>query len=835
MTQGHDLPVRDALPALRAALAEGRAAVLEAPPGAGKTTLVPLALLGEPWLAGQRILMLEPRRVAARAAAQRMAQMLGEPVGETAGYRVRLEAKVSPRTRIEVVTEALLTRRLQNDPSLAGIGLVIFDEFHERSLDSDLGLALALEAQQALRPDLRLLVMSATLDGARVAALLGGAPVIASSGRLFPVETVHLARPEPRALPGAVADTVRRALREGDGSVLVFLPGEGEIRAAETRLADGALPPGTSVVPLYGNLPFEAQMRAVAPPVGGERRVVLATAIAETSLTIPDIRAVVDSGLSRQPRFDAATGMTRLVTTSVSQAAAEQRCGRAGRLAPGRCYRLWSAESHRALPAFAPPEMAIADLAPLALDLAVWGDVSPAAYAFLDPPPAAAYAQARTLLGELEALDGNGRITAHGRAINALGLHPRLAHMIIAGAARGAGATACAVAAMLSERDVVRPDRDRPDADLRTRLAAFAGDRDGAVQVDRVALARARANAKAWQHQARIPAGPIDAAEAGPLLALAYPDRVAQRRGPRGAYRLRSGRGALLTETDALAGERFLALGAVDQGQENARIFLAAPIARADIDALFATDILTADEVVWDTRTRAVAARRSTRLGTLVLDEKPLAPPPEDALQAALLTGLAQLGLNALPWTDDLRQLQARVALLRSLGAPYDDIADLSHAALVADLDWLAPYLEGLTRAEQFYRIDLGAALRGRLGWQAQRVVDADAPTHLAVPTGSRIALDYGSGTPVLAVRLQEMFGATTTPSVARGRVPVTLHLLSPARRPVQVTRDLAGFWAGSYADVKKDLKGRYPKHRWPDDPRAAQPTTRAKRPGETD
>jgi ATP-dependent helicase HrpB len=809
--------------------------VLEAPPGAGKTTLVPLALLDEPWLAGRTIVMLEPRRVAARAAAYRMAQMLGEGVGETVGYRISLETRTGPRTRVEVVTEALLTRRLQADPALDGIGLVIFDEFHERSLDTDLGLALALEAQTALRPDLRLLVMSATLDGSRVAALLGGAPVVRSEGRLFPVETLHLPRPDARELSAAVAGTVRRALLETAGSVLVFLPGEGEIKAAERRLAEATLPPGTGIVPLYGNLPFEAQIRAVAAPDTGERRIVLATAIAETSLTIPDIRTVIDAGLSRQPRFDPATGMTRLVTSVVSQATAEQRRGRAGRLAPGRCYRLWSAESHRSLPAHAPPEMTSADLAPLALELAAWGDSDPSAYAFLDAPPAAAYARALELLRELEAIDQAGRITPHGRTMNGLGLHPRLAHMILAGERAGAGRTACAVAALLSERDILRPERDRPDADLRSRIAAFEGFRDNSI--DRGALARARENARAWARRARIVQGPIDSERTGALLALAYPERVAQRRGPRGAYRLRSGRGALLAETDALAGEQYLAVGTIDQGNENARIFLAAPLSRGDIDRLFEGQLETADDVRWDARGRAVSARRVSRLGALVLEERRLEQPAVALIASALLDGIRQLGLAALPWTDDLRQLQARAAFLRGLGAPYEQtIADLSDDALLATLEeWLAPYLPGVMRADQFSRIDLSSAIRGRLGWQAQALIEREAPSHLHAPSGSRLPLDYGSGGPVLAVRLQEMFGAAATPVIAGGRAPVTLHLLSPARRPVQITRDLAGFWAGSYADVKKDLRGRYPKHRWPDDPRAAIPTSRAKRPGETD
>ncbi|MFT3811415.1 MAG: ATP-dependent helicase HrpB [Micropepsaceae bacterium] len=831
MTLGQDLPVFEAIPALKTAFRAGHAAVLEAPPGAGKTTLVPLALKDEPWAAGKTILMLEPRRIAARASAHRMAEMLGEQAGATVGYRVRHESKIGPATRIEVVTEALLTRRLQHDPELRGVALVIFDEFHERSLDADLALALALECQSALRPDLRLLVMSATLDGGRVAKLLHDAPVIRSEGRIFPIETIYAPPAETRDTGAAVAAAIRRALRESEGGLLAFLPGEAEIRSAERALA--GLPPGQIVVPLYGNLSFEAQKAAIAPAPPGARRIVLATAIAETSLTIPDIRVVVDSGLARGPRFDPASGMTRLVTTRLALASADQRRGRAGRIAPGRCYRLWSEESHRALAPFAPPEIAVADLAPFALDLAAWGDSSPAAYALLDPPPAAAYAQALDLLRDLDALDAQNRITPHGRAMNALGLHPRLAHMMLRAKATGDGATAAALAGLLSERDILRPDRDRPDADLRARLHAFER---GDPRADRGALARARENARQWSRQAGIPRGDIDDALTGRLLALAYPDRVAQRRGPRGSFRLANGRGALLPQEDALAGADFLAIGAVDQGAENARIFLAAPLTRADIDAAFAGHIETTDEVVWDARSQAVAARRVTRLGALVLDERKDAAAAPEALRAAMLDGIRQSSLALLPWTDDLRQIQHRAALLRRLDGGDTDIADLSGAALLAELDdWLGPFLDGVTRAAHLQRLDLRAALHARLGWQAVRRLDAEAPTHLTVPTGSSHQLDYETGEPVLAVRLQEMFGEAKTPAIARGRMPVTLHLLSPARRPVQVTKDLAGFWARSYVDVKKDLKGRYPKHRWPDDPLAAQPTTRAKRPGEQD
>lgn len=836
MTLGHDLPVAEALPALKSALASGSAAVLEAPPGAGKTTLVPLALKDDAWLAGKTILMLEPRQIAARAAAARLADTLSEKPGGTVGYRVRHDVKVGRETRIEVLTEALLTRRLQSDPGLEGVGLVIFDEFHERSLDADVALALAIEAQAALNPDLRLLVMSATLDGDRVARLLGDAPVVRSEGRMYPVDTIYVPT-EARDIGAATASVIRRAWSETEGAILAFLPGEGEIRSAERRLGELGLPESAMVLPLYGNLPPEAQQAAIGPVQAGRRKIVLATAIAETSLTIPDVRVVVDSGLARRQSFDSATGMGRLVTTRVSQASANQRRGRAGRVAPGHCYRMWSEESHRALIAYDPPEMLSADLGPLALDLAAWGNLDPSGYALLDQPPKAAYALATNLLRELDAVDAHGRITPHGRAINTLGVHPRLAHMILRGAELGDGPTAVAVAGLLSERDILRVDRDRPDIDLRHRLSVFAGDHAGAgAQLDRGALMRARENARAWSRQARIERGDVDADRAGPLLALAYPDRVAQRRGSRGAFRLRSGKGALLRETDPLAGEAWLAIGAVDQGAENARIFAAAPIARTDIETLFADQIETIDEVAWDVRSEAVAARRVVRLGALVLEERRLDAPPVEAVNAAMVQGIATMGLARLPWTDELRQLQARTAMLRRIDGPDSSLPDLSDAALLAELtEWLSPFLDGITRAAQLARLDLGAALEARLDWTNKRRLDEEMPTHVTVPTGSRIGLDYSGNEPVLAVRLQELFGLASSPAVAKGRLPVTLHLLSPARRPVQVTRDLAGFWSGSYKDVKKDLKGRYPKHFWPDDPMSSAPTARAKRPGEKD
>lgn len=818
------LPIDPILPEIRRVLEEGRGAVLQAPPGAGKTTRVPLALLGEPWLADGRIIMLEPRRLAARASAWRMASLLGEPVGETVGYRVRLDSRVGPRTRIEVVTEGVFIRRIQDDPSLAGVAAVLLDEFHERSLDTDLSLALCLEAQEGLRDDLRLLAMSATLDGAAVAALLDGAPVITSEGRSHPVEIRH-ADPGAKRIEDAVADTVLRALAEETGSVLAFLPGGAEIRRVRTMLEQAA-PADVLIAPLYGDLAPEHQDAAVAPAPDGLRKVVLATNIAETSLTIEGIRVVIDSGLVRVARFDPNSGMTRLETTRISQASAEQRRGRAGRLEPGLCYRLWPEGQHRALPAHTAPEILAADLAPLALELAQWGIGDPGVLRWLDPPPPAHLTQARALLAGLGALDDDGRITAHGRAMAALGMHPRLAHMVLAGKRLGHGPLACDIAALLSERDVLR---GRRDADLRLRVEALRAGAPGAVH-------QIRRQARQWRRQLDIGGsgtggeGGIEAT--GLLTALAYPDRIGRHRGGGGAtYRLSNGRGAFLAEDDPLAGEPFVAVAELDGDRRNARIHLAAPVARAALEDTFAERIRTIEFVEWDAREEAVRARRQRRLGELVLADQPLKAASPDRIAQAVCQGIRQLGLQALPWTTELENWRARVAFLRRVEGEEAGWPDLSDTHLAATLeDWLGPFLDTVTRRSHFARIDLGPALRARLDWQAQRELDAAAPTHVSVPSGSRIPLDYRSGeTPVLAVRLQEMFGLRETPSIARGRVPLVVHLLSPARRPVQVTSDLASFWENGYRAVKADLKGQYPKHHWPDDPLRAQPTARAK------
>jgi ATP-dependent helicase HrpB len=845
-----DLPIEPILPALLAALEASRNAVLQAPPGAGKTTRVPLVLLAAPWLAGRQVIVLEPRRLAARAAARRMATMLGEGVGETVGYRVRLDSRVGPATRIVVVTDGIFTRMIQHDPSLAGVGAVLFDEIHERSLEVDLGLALALEAQGALRDDLRLLAMSATLDGVALARLLGNAPVISSEGRAFPVATRYLGGPAPaqagrNAIADAAAAAIRRALEDESGDVLAFLPGAREIRRARQRLEDAGLPEEVEIHVLHGDLPAAAQDAAIRPAPPGRRKVVLATTIAETSLTIEGIGVVVDAGYARAPRFDPASGMSRLATVRVSQAASEQRRGRAGRLGPGICYRLWSEAEQRALIPQTRPEILEADLAPLALELACWGAGDAGALAWLDPPPAAALAQARDLLHRLGGLAAGGAITPHGRRMAGFGLHPRLAHMVIRGAELGHGRLACRIAALLEERDILRPEPGvggPRDADLRLRLDLLAHEGNLAGTVDRAALRRVLQMAGQWERRVtREVSAPASDATAGAdtaglLLALAYPDRIGQRRaGGNGQFLLGNGRGAALPAEDALAVADYLVAAELDGDRREARIFLAAPVARADLETVFADSIETTDFVAWDRRAQAVAARRQRRLGALVLDDEALDRPDPEAIRSALLDFIRAEGLPVLPWNKASDSLRARVAFLRRVEGEAAGWPDLSDAGLLARLaDWLGPHLDGMTRRAQLRGLDLAAALEAQLDWAQKRRLDEGAPTHLAVPTGSRLALDYASGeSPVLAVRLQEMFGCRATPTVAWGRVPVLLQLLSPAGRPVQVTRDLVSFWADGYRAVRADLRGRYPKHFWPEDPLTAPPTRRTRRPQE--
>jgi ATP-dependent helicase HrpB len=763
-----------------------------------------------------------------------MADLRGEAVGETVGYRVRLDRKIGPRTRIECVTTGLFLRQIQADPELGGIAAILFDEFHERSLDGDLALAFALEAQASLRPDLRLMVMSATLDTERMAALLPGAGRVVSAGRSFPVETRHLGetgrgRVEAR-IEDRVAGAVAQALETDPGDCLVFLPGLAEIRRVRAALEDRLPADRHAILPLHGDLPLAEQDLALKPDPQGRRKIVLATSIAETSLTIDGIRIVIDSGEKRLPQFDPASGMTRLVTGRVSLAAADQRSGRAGRTAPGICYRLWNAAEERAFAAYDPPEILTADLTPFALELAIWG-TDPGALHLLDLAPAAALGEARDLLRRLDAIDGNGRATAHGRAMAELGVHPRLAHMMLIAKQRGSGALGCAIAALLSERDLARQSRD--DADLRHRidlLHSSPGLSGTGGTVDRGAHDRVRRSAEAWRRQLGIaPDRDPDRNAIGAMVALAYPDRLAQQRGGRGQYRLSNGKGAKLGEADPLAAEPFLAAAALDGDRREARIFLAAPITLAEIETDFAEAIETVETIAWNPRSESVEAKVERRLWSLVLQERPAKAPAPDAVMQAMLEGIRQMGLQALPWSREAEALRRRIAFMHHAEG-IDRWPDMSDAALLADLDWLAPALDSVTRRAHLARIDLAAALLARLDWRQRRALDEQAPTHLAVPSGSRIPVDYADpANPVLAVRLQEMFGAAETPRIAGGKVEVLLHLLSPARRPLQVTRDLKSFWQNAYAAVRADMRGQYPKHYWPENPLDAEPTARAK------
>jgi len=814
------LPVEEAVAPLLAALRTRGRAVLQAPPGAGKTTRVPLALLDAGAFHG-RLVMLEPRRLAARAAAERMAETLGEGVGGTVGYRIRGEARVGPRTRIEVVTEGILTRMIQSDPGLSGIGMLVFDEFHERSLNADLGLALALEAAGALRDDLKLLVMSATLDAGPVAALMGDAPVITSEGRAWPVETRWCARPRgfgatPR-LAVEAAELTLEALEATEGGVLVFLPGAGEIRRAAAHLA-ARLPEGVALRPLHGAMPFAEQRAALAPEPGGARKLVLATAIAETSLTIEGIRVVVDAGRARRARFDAASGMTRLVTEPVSRAEADQRRGRAGRVAPGICYRMWAKAEEGALPAHAPPEIATADLAGLALELAVWGARGAGGLALLDPPHPGAFAEARRLLADLGALDAQGAVTAHGRAMAGLPLHPRLAHMLLTG-----GADAPLLAALLAERDPLPPDAP---ADLTLRREALADPAAFAARrpwvPDGARLARIRDEAR------RLPKGRGPRQSLAGMAARAYPDRIGLRRkGAAARFVLSGGRGAVAGPGDTLGAARLIVATDLDGAGAEARIRQGVAITEAELRGLFAERIEWVELCRWSRRHRRVKARRQERLGALVLDDRAWRGCPPERLAGAALEGVRDLGLGALDFSRPARLLQARVEFLRAQG---EDMPDFSDAGLLAEAEaWLLPFLAGCRTADDLARLDLHAPLAARLGHEQRQRLDRLAPAQFTAPTGTRVAIDYGPEGPEIAIRLQEMFGLTEHPCVGPTRLPLRITLLSPAQRPLQVTSDLPGFWAASYADVRRDMRGRYPRHPWPENPAQAAPTRRAK------
>lgn len=898
------LPIDEVIPELKTALGTAGTAVLLAEPGAGKTTRVPLSLLGEPWMEGQRILLLEPRRLAAQAAAVYMASQLGEAVGETVGYRMRGESRVSAKTRITVVTEGILTRLLQQDPALLGTGLVIFDEFHERSLHADLGLALAWQSRQLLREDLRLLVMSATLDGRPIADLLDGAPIVQSRGRMFPVETVYAPGTPKEPLERTVQRAVLRALAAHDGSVLVFLPGAREIRRVESLLA-GELPAGVLLAPLYGALPQAEQRRAIEPAPAWRRKVVLATSIAESSLTVDGVTVVIDGGLRRTSLFSPRTGMSRLVTARAARDSADQRRGRAGRTAPGVCYRLWSEAEDRLLAARTPPEMLEADLAPLALELAAWGAAAPDELAWLDAPPPAPYARAVQLLRQLDALDAAGRITAHGRRMAALGLHPRLAHMLLRARELGLGAPACALAALLEERDLLRGPAGR-DVDLRGRLAlvlAASGRTSAAAQEPAPdGMRRVAALARQWEQRLAelerlaftepagdvSPGSPDTSAELGGpvvpdaeddpdfeptdvagsagqpdeeapsaateqashfraagspadgtdldrccglLVSFAYPDRIAFRR-PDGRYLMRNGRGAQLLSKDALGLSAFLAIAEVDDEGTEGRILLAAPLEEEEVYRHHGADIAEERSAEWDDASGTVRARIRRTFGAIVLREQPDPAPGPEQITQALLDAVAAKGVAILPWTEKARKLQERLMFLHRLNEEWPDVSDETLAATAEE--WLAPYLSGVRKRADLQALSLYSMLENLLTWPQQQELNAEAPTHLLVPSGSKIQVHYdGPQAPYAAVRLQEVFGMMETPRIGFGRVPITLHLLSPASRPVQVTSDLRNFWQHTYFEVKKDLKGRYPKHYWPDDPLQATATRKVRPDGQ--
>ncbi|ADW17740.1 ATP-dependent helicase HrpB [Desulfobulbus propionicus DSM 2032] len=829
------LPIDSALPRIKHALAAG-SAVLAAPPGSGKTTIVPLALLDEPWLANRKIILLEPRRLAARAAASRMAALLGERLGQRVGYQIRFDRCISPQTRIEVVTEGILTRRLQHDAALADVGLVIFDEFHERSLHADLALALCLDLCQ-LRDDLRLLVMSATLETEAIARLLGEAPVVVAEGAEHQVGIDYLQRP-PRGRIGAItAQGILQALPRQQGDMLAFLPGAGEIRDALHLLAGDPSCRDLLILPLFGDLPQKEQDRALLADPQGRRRIILATSIAETSLTIEGVGCVVDSGWSRRPTFDPGSGLSRLTTVRVSRASARQRAGRAGRLGPGHCLRLWTREEHHSLPAFHPPEIVHADLAPLALELALWGVFDAGELRWLDQPRSGALQQARLLLRALEAIDESGRVTSLGRQMAGLPLHPRLGRMLLIARENGQGALACDLAALLSERDLLPRDHPQASADLGVRLTLLAQWRDKGERaareggIDPQRCRRIDQAAGQWRQLLGCPPTGHDPLAVAALLVHAYPECIARRRpGQRGRYQLANGRGVLLDPADPLATNEYLVVPHVDAGSREGKIFLAEGVEIADIREQHRQLLTTEQRVCWDTASARVMAVRQVRVGAIIVEESPLADIDPEAGRAALMEGIARMGSGCLPWDRESRQLQARIHSVRAW-QPQAGWPEVSDEALFRDLGWLEPYLNGITRADQLTRINLKGILASMLGWEGQQRLARLAPETFTAPSGSRIRIDYRlDGPPILAVRIQEMFGQSKTPTVCDGQLALVLHLLSPARRPIQVTTDLAGFWRRGYTEVKKELKGRYPKHFWPDDPLVAEATRGGKR-----
>ncbi len=828
-----NLPVEKILPQLKDALSKGASVILKAPPGAGKTTVVPTALLDEPWLKDRKIIMLEPRRLAARSAAYRLSENLGEPVGSTVGYRTRTDSKISRDTRIEVVTEGIFTRQILGNPELENIGLVIFDEFHERNLNTDLGLAFALDVQANLREDLKILIMSATLDPEKIAVLFDKPAIVSCEGRMFDVKTENLIKSSSRErLEDFMTRAVSKALGEEKGSMLCFLPGVGEIRRVEERIKSQKIPNDVIICPLYGDLDKNAQDDAIRPAPDGMRKIVLATSIAESSITIDGVSVVIDSGLSRKSIFDPTTGMSHLETVRVSRASADQRRGRAGRTAPGKCYRLWGENETSMMPEYDVPEILETDLADLALSLAEWGGTKSLEYLkWLDVPPAAKFAQSVELLKELGAVDEKGKITAHGRKMLAAGTHPRLANMIIRSAQMGLGSLACDIAALLDERDLIRFKTAARDSDLRLRLDELRRS-SGDHHVDDYVRWRVKNFADEFRRRTGIPFKQCDSARTGLVLGFAYPDRIAKRRaGEEPIYLLSNGRAAKFANHEPISNEEFLTIAELDDKDKDARIFLAAPIGLKDLEHNFADLIRKTELIEWNDRDTGVDAVGRRMFGEIILEEYPLKNPDRNKIANAILFGIRKRGLAILPWDKESENLRRRIGLV-SKTAKNDDWPDMSDNALLENLEeWLLPFLGGIRRAADFGKINLAEALKAQLDWKQKELLEKFAPMHLKVSSGSMMRLDYMEGeTPVLSVRVQELFGTSAHPCVCAGKIPVIIKILSPSMRPVQITSDLPGFWSSSYQLVKKDLKGRYPKHFWPDNPMEV-PATRGLKP----